>query len=493
MPTVYHSDSIPLRTDAIPKAAATSRQWRDFVLYDGRPARILSKNGELIIEAHTVPSVRAFVMRNCHYVGEDGKVKTPPESLMQDILQVGTYPPDIPDVSGITRSPVVLKDGRIIQEEGYNAESRLVLDLSRLPKGLSIPPTPSSGDVAFAVSVLKDMLHDFPVADEASLANYIGMLLTTLTREMIGAPVPAFLMRANAAGTGKTLFANIVGVIATGDPVPSVPFEKSSEMMERLLVARIRSNTAGIIHFDNVSSGVTIRQDSLASFITSGVVGSRILRSSEQITVRNRSMVIINGNSPSIGGDMRRRMVLIDLDAGCSRPEERIGFKHVDLLGYVRENRGAILSALLTLVQHYVRAGMPRPRLNPTGGFERFDLVIGGILECAGIPGFRGNRDILNESMDVDEEELCGFLREWMRTIGSDWKTCGEILELIDEESLPDRVLASKYAMRGRTLGYLLREIKGRRFGNDGVHVEVSQASGNRKKWKVVSAQPTNN
>ena len=71
-----------------------------------------------------------------------------------------------------------------------------------------------------------------------------------------------------------------------------------------------------------------------------------------------------------------------------------------------------MVAALLTIVQGWIRAGMP-PGQKTLGMFESSARVIGGILEFASIPGFLGNLEAFYESADTEGETWRSFVAAW--------------------------------------------------------------------------------
>ena len=65
------------------------------------------------------------------------------------------------------------------------------------------------------------------------------------------------------------------------------------------------------------------------------------------------------GNNLVIGADTARRTLYCRLESLHERPEDRIDFKHSDLLGYVRVNRGRLAVAAVTILRAYFAAGKP--------------------------------------------------------------------------------------------------------------------------------------
>jgi hypothetical protein len=58
------------------------------------------------------------------------------------------------------------------------------------------------------------------------------------------------------------------------------------------------------------------------------------------------------------------------MDAKCSKPFQRTGFKHRRLKEYVLKYRGKLLAAMLTLARAWLVSGRPEPRVKPVGSFE---------------------------------------------------------------------------------------------------------------------------
>lgn len=65
------------------------------------------------------------------------------------------------------------------------------------------------------------------------------------------------------------------------------------------------------------------------------------------------------GNNVAIAADTARRVCHVRLESPEERPEERKGFRHPNLLGWVGENRVKLLAAALTILRAYCAAGQP--------------------------------------------------------------------------------------------------------------------------------------
>src|SRR5262249_23889588 len=128
------------------------------------------------------------------------------------------------------------------------------------------------------------------------------------------------------------------------------------------------------------------------------------------VRIPNRVTLYMTGNNLKLRGDIARRTYWVRLDAKQARPWRRRNFKHGDLVGFVRENRGALLGAVLTLARAWVVAGRPLTTGGLIGGFDQWERTIGGILANAGVEGFLGNLDQLYATADEEDSDWENFL-----------------------------------------------------------------------------------
>src|ERR1022692_1284527 len=108
----------------------------------------------------------------------------------------------------------------------------------------------------------------------------------------------------------------------------------------------------------------------------------------------------VTGNNLVLGGDLPRRCYWIRVDAQLSEPWRDRTFKHPKLTAWVLDNRGQLLSAILTLARAWSVAGQPSAAIPVLGSFEEWCRIIGGILDFAGIEGFLANLDELYKQSD---------------------------------------------------------------------------------------------
>lgn len=388
-------------------------------------------------------------------------------------------------------SPILRPDGSICATPGYDPETRLYYRPLPGFECPEIPTNPNSRQIRAALDLVNEAVGEFPYADRASAANTLAVFLESLIRQAIEGPTPLALLDAPQAGTGKTLLAEIVAVAGTGRAGEMLGASRDDEEWRKAITAKLMGGSTLIIA-DNVEG--RLYAPSLARALTSRTWTDRVLGRSEVATVKQRATWVATGNNISLGGDLARRCYWIRLDAKQSRPWKRKGFRHPDLTAWVREKRGELVAAVLTLARAWYAAGRPKangvPRL---GSFEAWSETIGGILAFAGVEGFLGNLEELYDKADESSLEWEAFLQEWWRQRGDDPITGKALTKLITEEkSLKDALPGdlSEALDKGegsftRRLGKALAKRAGTRYGDDGWHVSEAGEERRAKLWCV--------
>ncbi len=206
---------------------------------------------------------------------------------------------------------------------------------------------------------------------------------------------------------------------------------------------------------DNIKD--IVQGSALAAALTSEWWSDRILRESRMVRLPVRCLWLATGNNPSAKHEMVRRIVRIRLDTKLERPADRPreSFRFPDLKGWVRENRGELVHAALTLVRAWQRAGSPSGTRN-LGSYEAWSSVMGGLLEVAGIPGFLSNLDEFRGETDSEEEGNQAFVTAWHDKFGDAVVGVSELLPLATADlNLGDGTERSQKTRLGRHLGRL--------------------------------------
>jgi putative DNA primase/helicase len=380
----------------------------------------------------------------------------------------------------VVHHPIVRPDGSIRTREGYDPETRFWCHLGTL----DIPPVPrhpTDDDLTQARDVLDDLCCDFPFADEASRANAWALLLTPLVRTAFEGPTPLFLIDKPSPGTGATLLARLVALVACGEEAVTPPPEDDAEARKLITAALLTAQE--VVIFDDVAA---LRLCTLSRLLTATHWESRLLGSNRLAQLQNLITWVATGNNVSLGADLARRVVWVRLDARCWRPWEREGFLHPDLLSYVRKERGRILWALLVLVRHYFVRGCLQATVPIMGGFENWAYLVGGVLAACGIDGFLQNREQLFGEVDQQDGGWAEFLRMILEVHPDPFTARWLEEELRRDDKLRAALPDAMDSPTPRALAEALRRRVGRRFAADGLRVERVGRGREGVIWQVV-------
>jgi len=370
-----------------------------------------------------------------------------------------------------------------------------------------IPGHPTKDHIEAAVTMILDVIADFPFVDGASRANAIGALLTPVCRPAIKGSTPLALFDATMQGTGKTLLSQVVSLIATGREGTLFSAPREAEEWRKQLTSVLREGSA-IVSIDNVNC--CLDSADLCKALTETIHGDRILGKSQTVSLPVRCTWIATGNNIRLGGDMPRRCYWVRMDPKCSRPFERTGFRHKRLTQYVLGHRGKLLAALLVLARSWFMAGCPPPKVTPVGSFEDWTTIIGGILQHAGVDGFLANSTQLYNQVDAESVQWEGFLKTIDTVVGSQPFTVAQVWERMNEKTynadtrqtlltaraeelraaLPDFIaeVMDREGLFKQRLGIAFRERLGRRYGETEIRIERWAADLHSKvaRWKVM-------
>jgi hypothetical protein len=411
------------------------------------------------------------------------RIVEPPRWLVRTLLSAP--PPIFPELRGVVHHPIVRPDGSICMQAGYDPETRFWCHLGTL----DIPPVPhrpTNDDLTQARDVLDDLCCDFPFVDDASRANAIALLLTPIVRTAFEGPTPLFLLDKPSPGTGATLLARLVALVACGEEAVTSPPEDEAEARKVVTAALLQDQE--VVIFDDVPA---LRLRTLSRLLTAETWETRLLGTNRLSALPNLATWVVTGANITLGADLARRVVWVRLDAKHWRPWEREGFLHPDLLSYVRKERGRILWALLTLVRHYFLRGCSQATVPILGSFENWAYLVGGVLAACGIEGFLQNRERLYEEIDQQHAGWPEFLRALHERHKGPFTTRVLSDKLQSDEELRAAAPESLETFTPRALSEALRRRAGMRFGPDGLRVERVGRGREGVLWQVVVDSPT--
>jgi hypothetical protein len=114
----------------------------------------------------------------------------PPLDVARNIQSRDPASWGFPVLEAVVEAPTLRPDGTVLSQPGYDAASRLYLVPSPGMEDIDVPEQPCSDHVDVALEVIRDAIGDFPFVDQASYANAVGAILTSVCRHIINGPVP---------------------------------------------------------------------------------------------------------------------------------------------------------------------------------------------------------------------------------------------------------------------------------------------------------------
>jgi hypothetical protein len=445
------------------------------------------ERGRSIVEGVTPAYLRGRLARSADWVrsGRYGDVAVhPPAEVVDDVLALGEW--EWPALVGVTEVACVREDGSILNTPGYDPASQLIYAPA---DGFTVPPVPdvpTNGDVDVARARIADVLGEFPFTGDISYANTVALLLTPVVRPAIRGATPLCLLDAPQAGTGKSLLAEIMSLIATGSRAAMMAAPRDDEEWRKQITSTLLDGSSVIV-VDNVE--LPLGSEALARAITATLWKDRLLGVMRNVVVPQRAVWVATGNNIQLRGDMARRCYWVRLDAKRARPWMRSGFAHPDLAGYVRENRGELVGALLTMARAWFASGCPAPAgdLKSLGSMEEWCRVVGGVLAVCGIEGFLENLDALYDQVDQEHVVWEAFLMTWRETLDLIGPvTVAGIVDRAQEAAhlraaIPDWCVEPKGEINRRKLGRALVKHDGVRVGSGGLRLESAGRDGHTK------------
>jgi hypothetical protein len=214
-------------------------------------------------------------------------------------------------LKGVTHTPMVRRDGTILDAPGYDdATGFLYLPAVDVDP---VPVSPTAAEVGAAVTLLRGIVAEFKWAGKHDEANFHGLLLTPLLRELCPPPYKLGAIMAHQPGSGKGLLNRILRDVHGGVFRSEMPHDDAE--LAKSITGILTQTTAPVVQFDNVSG--TLRSSRLAGLLTSAVYSDRVLGSTNNADMINDRLWTITGNNLNLGGDLVRRTVWVTIDPGC--------------------------------------------------------------------------------------------------------------------------------------------------------------------------------
>jgi putative DNA primase/helicase len=264
---------------------------------------------------------------------------------------------------------------------------------------------------------------------------------------------------------------------------------RDEDEWRKRLTAKLRQLPT-LLLIDNLRQ--ELDSSALAAALTAPVWEDRVLGASDMVRLPVRCAWVATGNNPAVSHEIARRLVRIRLDARTDQPWRRDGFRHPDLMVWVRAQRGRLVAACLTLCRAWIAAGRPRGT-HSLGSFEVWSQTLGGILQVAGVAGFLENLDEVIAASDSEGGAWRAFIQLWWDRFGTAEVSVSDLLGLAQsaEASLPISA-KTEHSLRV-SLGLAFRKLRDRAFriSDRMIHLRACGMVHNSQRWKLETAPET--
>lgn len=395
--------------------------------------------------------------------------------------------PGLPDLVGFIETPTITTAGRVIDAPGYDQESGLFCAFGEIPGYQRPPAKPTKRSAENAMIRLLELVQTFPFVDNGDRVALLAGLLSAVQRRLLPAS-PLFAVSAPTPGTGKTLLCETLAIVATGRRAALLTLGHDDAETEKRLAGAFLAGDACLL-LDNIER--PLGGDLLCQATTQQTLRLRPLGGSGMVSVPTHALLVATGNCLAVVGDLKRRVVLIRLDAGVERPEHRIFDR--DHLATVAERRGQIITDCLTIAGAYLAAGAPSiSGLHGFGGFELWDAMVRRPLVWLGADDPLASASELRAA-DPDLECTRLLFAAWRGEFGSRAVTAAEVCSAATavgqsaNDDLRDALqLACSEKPNTRRLGGWLRRHRDKII--DGLQLRQTGFDSDRKvaRWQVI-------
>lgn len=325
-----------------------------------------------------------------YYNKEEGttvfKKKSMDAALANTVLCSNVFQQALPQISRIFTIPIpIIYNGELtFPKKGYDERfsSWLANDAPEI--------TNQEMPIEEAKLIIQNIFHEFCFQTKKDYYNAIAALLTPFIRGLFSRfniRTPIFFYIGNRERAGKDYLAGITGIVYEGSALEESPISTSEnqksnnteELRKKLLAAMIQGRKR--LHFSNNKGH--INNAVFEAIATAEKYSDRLLGKNEMLTFENELDFSLSGNvgvgfTPDFANRCRFIRLFLDIEDANTRI-----FNNPDLHGWIKQNRGLLLSALFSLVKNWMTKGST-PGTVPFTSFPEWAKICGGIMEQAG-------------------------------------------------------------------------------------------------------------
>ncbi len=341
--------------------------------------------------------------------------------------------------------------------------------------------------------LLNNIFPEFCFKTEQDKINAIAGLLTPFLRGLypnFTTRTPLFFYLANRERAGKDYCAGITAITYLGkelkDPAISTGEKGGNKNDEfRKKIFGLLQSGRNLIHSEN-NKGY-LNNAVLEGLLTTSYFSDRVLGKNDIIDLPNELDFSMSGNiGISYTPDFANRCRFIRLFLDIEDPNKRT-FDNTDLHGWVKSNRGLILSSLYSLIRNWFDNGKPESSLK-FSSFPEWASICGGIMECAGF----GNPcaqdiEILEIGGDVETNEIKQLFEICYNSNPNEFIKRNNIITILS--NLNDELFNYLDFTKNSDLtkfGMKLNKYEGRIFSNIRLIIKDKKIKGLRREYKFI-------
>lgn len=301
--------------------------------------------------------------------GDDKEVvieqRSPPLTLAQSILSIGTWP-GLRQLKRVSHLPPVTLAGRVSDRPGYDAASRVYY----LGNGVDLPQRPTRDEALTAVNRIFRFVRVVNFREAADKARWLSLVLTLATRTAYDT-CPVYIHRAADVNSGKTTSAHVAYGLLYGE-LPEDAEQKDPDDSEWSKTVHGWSRMP-LVLWDNEKQGSRFANAKLAKIITNPRSRDRELR--EHRFLRSDfsgTVFLVTGNNLTLDSDMAARCLVTNF---LRITEVDPDFDPTNQQAFERA-RGQALRDVYTIVRAWAVAGCPTRTATPHRKFLAWSSIV---------------------------------------------------------------------------------------------------------------------
>jgi len=454
--------------------------FRPVFVKDFRDNKIKRNSSNLILQKVTPDYLLLYLSSKINFYKQNKKNEIVncncPKNIVDSICaNTGNW--DLNYISGILETPTITPYGRIIDKSGYDSSTCLLLINDH---NIKIEVNPDNQEVIKAKSIIHEVISEYPFETELDYSVAFAAILTSVVRRVLPT-TPFFAIDATKNGSGKSLLAECIAIIATGKAPPLINLPPYDPKEEEKRFDSVLMAGDSIIVIDNIEH--QIKSERLCTIGTQTIVSARILGFSKVLNLPSNSMWMFTGNNLSFAGDITRRVLKCRIDPKVENPEERTFKKNCK--EYTINNRSKIIESIITILKSYLQA-TNKPKLSPYGSYDEWSKFIRGACIWLGLHDpVEAKKNIQNE--DPGKIKLISLLETWYELFGSEPTTVKEFIEILNNDKTYKEI-AENFSKDGninaRILGNFIAKNRGR-IENGKSFIQKGIDRTRAKKWAI--------